>query len=76
VAQLTVCNVPEAVVRALRVSAARHGRSAESEHRLILAQALEADETDFWGRADAFRNRTKPQKSDSGRLQREMRAAR
>ena len=75
-AQLTVRNVPDTVVRALRVRAARHGKSAESEHRLILAQALESEETDFWGRADALRNRTKPQKSDSARLQREMRDAR
>jgi plasmid stability protein len=64
-AQLTVRKVPEEIVRALRVRAARHGRSAESEHRLILAQALESEETDFWSRADAFRNRTKKQRFDS-----------
>jgi plasmid stability protein len=58
------------------VRAASHGRSAESEHRLILAQVLEGEETDFWVRADAFRDRTKTQKSDSGQLQREMRDAR
>jgi hypothetical protein len=49
---------------------------AKSGHRLILAQAPEGDETDLWSRADAFRGRTKTQKSDSGRLQREMRDAR
>jgi plasmid stability protein len=75
-AQLTVRNVPDNLARALRVRAARHGRSAESEHRLILARALENEEADFWGRADAFRNRTKAQKSDSAQLQREMRDAR
>ncbi len=75
-AQLTVRNVPDNLARALRVRAARHSRSAESEHRLILAQALEIEETDFWERADAFRNRTRTQKSDSAQLQREMRDAR
>jgi hypothetical protein len=49
---------------------------AESERRHILAQAPEGGQSDFWVRADAFRNRTKPQKSNSGRLQREMRNAR
>ncbi len=75
-AQLTVRNVPDNLARALRVRAARHGRSAESEHRLILAQALESEEADFWGRADAFRSRTRAQKSDSAQLLREMRDAR
>jgi antitoxin FitA len=75
-AQLTVRNVPDNLVRALRVRAARHGKSAEAEHRLILAQVLETEETDFWGRADALRNRTRSQKSDSAQLQREMRNAR
>jgi plasmid stability protein len=75
-AQLTVRNVPDNLARALRVRAARHGRSAESEHRLILARALENEDADFWAGADAFRNRTKAQKSDSAQLQREMRDAR
>ena len=75
-AQLTVRNIPDDLARALRVRAARHGRSAEAEHRLILAQALEGGETDFWGRADALRGRTRSQKSDSAQLQREMRDAR
>jgi antitoxin FitA len=38
--QLIVRNIEEEVVRALRVRAARHGRSAEAEHREILRQAL------------------------------------
>ena len=36
--QLTVRNVPEDLVRALRIRAARSGRSAEAEHRLIIQQ--------------------------------------
>jgi antitoxin FitA len=39
-AQLTVRNVPPAVVTALKARAARSGRSAEAEHRRILETAL------------------------------------
>jgi plasmid stability protein len=39
-AQLIVRNLPEDVVRTLKVRAVRHGRSAEAEHRLILEEAL------------------------------------
>jgi len=39
-AQLIVRNVDKAVVKALRSRAARHGRSAEAEHREILRAAL------------------------------------
>lgn len=60
-------------MRSLRVRAARHGRSAEAEHRLILQQALAADEPDFWKRADALRTRIKPQRSDSADLLRQIR---
>jgi plasmid stability protein len=42
-AQLIVRNIEEAVVKALRRQAARHGRSAEAEHREILREALTAD---------------------------------
>jgi plasmid stability protein len=38
--QLVVRNLEAKVVRALKVRAARHGRSAEAEHREILRQAL------------------------------------
>lgn len=37
---LTVRNVPDEVHRALRVRAARHGRSTEAEIRAILANAV------------------------------------
>lgn len=42
-AQLTVRNVDERVVRALKQQAASHGRSAEAEHREILRSALLAE---------------------------------
>lgn len=38
--QLIVRNLEEEVVRELRLRAARHGRSAEAEHREILRQVL------------------------------------
>ncbi|HXO41378.1 MAG TPA: DNA-binding protein [Thermoanaerobaculia bacterium] len=38
--QLVVRNIEEEVVRALKMTAARHGRSAEAEHREILRRAL------------------------------------
>jgi Plasmid stability protein len=40
-AQLIVRKIKDAVVRALKIRAARHGRSAEAEHREILRQTLE-----------------------------------
>ena len=39
-AQLIVRNLDEDVVRRLKLRAARHGRSAEAEHREILRAAL------------------------------------
>jgi antitoxin FitA len=39
-AQLTVRNVDDRVVRALKQRAVTHGRSAEAEHREILRAAL------------------------------------
>lgn len=42
-AQLIVRDLDAELVRALKQRAARHGRSAEAEHRLILAQALSVD---------------------------------
>jgi plasmid stability protein len=40
VAQLLVRNIESDVVRELKIRAARHGRSAEEEHRQILREAL------------------------------------
>lgn len=39
-AQLLVRNIESEVVRELKVRAARHGHSAEEEHRRILREAL------------------------------------
>lgn len=41
--QLIVRNVAVDLVKALKRRAARHGRSAEAEHREILREALRAD---------------------------------
>jgi len=38
--QLIVRNIEDEVVRELKLQAARHGRSAEAEHRQILREAL------------------------------------
>jgi plasmid stability protein len=42
-AMLTVRNLPEDVHRALKVQAARHGRSTEAEVREILAAAVKPE---------------------------------
>jgi antitoxin FitA len=52
-AQLLVRNLDEALVRALQVRAAEHGRSTEAEHREILKEALaktqaRPDFKEFW----------------------------
>lgn len=57
VVQLTVRNISEQVVRALKRRAADHGRSAEAEHRDILRKALLAEEESFASRAKALRTR-------------------
>jgi plasmid stability protein len=40
-AQLIVRNIDESLVKILKIRAAQHGRSAETEHREILRQALQ-----------------------------------
>lgn len=40
---LTVRKVDDELIRALTLRAAKHGRSAEAEHRLILEDALRPD---------------------------------
>ena len=72
-AQLTVRNVPETLVRALRVRAANRGRSAEAEHRLILAEVLAPKKLDFWAEADRLRRETPKQKTNSTALLRALR---
>jgi plasmid stability protein len=63
VATLTVRNLDDDVVRALRIRAAEQGRSAEAEHREILRQALTAGRQPSSQKAAAerlaeFRHRT------------------
>jgi plasmid stability protein len=73
---LTVRNLSEELVRALKIQAARNGRSAEAEHRLILARALKTGATDFWARADTLGEKTRAQRFDSTKLLREIRDSR
>jgi plasmid stability protein len=56
-ARLTVRNVDEQIVRALKRRAAAHGRSAEAEHREILREALLEGQEQFVVRARALRRR-------------------
>ena len=58
-AQLLVRDVPLDVVEALKKRAAKNGRSAEAEHRVILQQALRPGRADFWERAAALREKTR-----------------
>jgi antitoxin FitA len=55
-ARLTVRNVDDDIVAALKQRAAMHGRSAEAEHRAILRAALLLDAS-FAVRAARFRRR-------------------
>ena len=55
--QLTVRNVNDQVVRALKQKAAAHGRSAEAEHRELLRSALLPGQESFAARAKALRRR-------------------
>ena len=54
---LTVRNVSEEVVSALKRRAATNGRSAEAEHRELLRAALLVPNKDFARRAKALRQR-------------------
>ena len=56
-AQLTVRNVAQQVIRSLKRRAAAHGRSAEAEHREILRRALLEREENFASRAKELRRR-------------------
>ena len=54
---LTVRNVSEDVVDALKRRTAANGRSAEAEHRELLRAALLEANEDFAARAEALRRR-------------------
>lgn len=45
-ASLHVRNIPDEIVRKLKLRAARHGRSTEAEHREILRQAVGTEQAD------------------------------
>ena len=62
-AQLLVRKVDEDLVRRLKLRAAAAGRSVEAEHRLILEEALRANERTFADRAAALRARTRGRKT-------------
>lgn len=57
--QLLVRDVPRDIVEALKRQAARHGRSAEAEHRAILEKALKAGRETFRARAGRLRDETR-----------------
>ena len=76
-AQLIVRNLPQNLVRSLRIRAASNGRSAESEHRLILEKALDQRSNEFWEEADALRSETEGvRQHESSKLLRKMRDGR
>jgi plasmid stability protein len=67
-AQLLVRGLDRELVRRLRIRAAQNGRSAEAEHRDILATALRVPD-DFWNRARQLREETRGRpRTDSSRL--------
>lgn len=57
--QLLVRNIPDNLVQALKERAAKHGRSAEAEHRAILEETLKVQAEDFWEKARQSRERTR-----------------
>lgn len=73
-ASLHVRNVDEEIVKRLKERAAKHGRSAEAEHRALLAEALGRPDISFDEIAARLRERTKGRKhTPSEILQRETR---
>lgn len=64
-AQLTVRNVDDDIVRALKLRAAEHERSAEAEHREILRAAL-GGRHGFAERARALRQRLRSSVDSTG----------
>jgi len=74
-AQLLVWGLsPDDLVDALKRRAAKHGRSAEAEHRIILEETLLPQDTGFWDRAEKLRDELRGRISgDSADLIREDR---
>jgi len=70
--QLTVRDVDDAIVAALKARAAANGRSMEAEHRQILREALDADRRavdEFRIAAARLRARIGPMPSDAPKAQ-------
>jgi plasmid stability protein len=66
---LHVRNLDDELVAKLKRRAARHGRSAEAEHREILQQALSAEvEPSFWDLASELRALTEGRKHTPSEL--------
>ena len=63
-ARLTVRKLDDDLVRRLKIRAAQNNRSAEAEHRLILARALRLSAVEFWRQADQLREELKGQISN------------
>ena len=70
-AQLTVRNISEEVVGALKRRAAANGRSAEAEHRALLREALFGTEEQFVQRAKALRQRLRSSVDSTGTIRAE-----
>lgn len=76
-AQLLVRNIPDHLVQILKDRAAKHGRSAEAEHRAILEESLGARAEGFWEEARKFREETRDRTiTDSAELIRQDRDSR
>jgi antitoxin FitA len=63
--QLIVRGLDDALILALKRRAARTGRPAEAEHRLILEEILRPEAETFAQAAARMRARTPPQTTDS-----------
>ena len=75
-AQVLVRNLTEKVVRQLKRRAEQRGRSLQAEVKLILEEAAQQDNEEFWKAADSIRERlrrTGRKFSDSAELVREDR---
>ena len=65
-AHLTVRNVSEDVIDALKRRAAANGRSVEAEHREVLRAALLGVDEDFVARAAGLRQRLRSSVESTG----------
>ena len=71
--QLTIRNVPDRVIRNVKIRAAQSGRSAEAELRDLLQRVYGGSDDDFWRQADELRLSVGDQGQDTLTLLREDR---